>query len=156
MKPVYPRFRTLHDAGKYLSAQLYTEARKLTPEDFGAVPRYVENPLYKAAIFQAVLNEHYPALSYILTENDEDAPEGCCWEDKTPCACKQTGVPYGTPAPEVERNTAHQWYLMYPEPTILFADGFLKAGQQFDELFFHKLITREEFEAMRGNSYCDQ
>ncbi len=119
MNDQYPRFRTAHDAGKYIAAQLYPSARGLNPEEFGAVPRYVENPEWQKANFKVV---NYPApfsgdVIYELVDRS---------------------------APDTRKlRTPQEWYQASPFNIIIAADK--PDYQEFSEWWNYEQITKEEF-----------
>ncbi len=124
-----PRFRTLHEAQKYISAQLYPAARGLNPEEFGAVPRYIENPVWPKAAYEVVLDQIGVSCNIIINHN-----------------LKIDVRPAHT-------MTSAEWYQLYPNPVILFADGWPDCLHQ---TWFLDEITLEEFEARRSMSVVDQ
>lgn len=111
-----PRFKSAHDAGKYISAQLYPTSRGLNPEEFGAIKRYTENPEWQKAKFSVgehVLNGQ-PGLGIIYLQHDESM------------------------------KTSAEWYALQ-QFAIVFPDGF-PSGAGFYEFWNYVEISKEEFD----------
>lgn len=124
-----PRFRTLHEAGKYAAAQPYPAMRGLNPEEFGAIPRYIENPAWENGRFEVVFfSDNFNNWAIIDHEGENECPSEAV-------------------------KTSVDWYQTYPKPVILMADGW---EDPLCHSWFTELITREEFENRRGNSVVDQ
>lgn len=123
----YPRFRTAHDAGKYIAAQAYPYARTLEPHDFGAVDRYKENPAWDYAQFEVV---PYGDGEYMIVDRLNEI------EQKT--------------SQEWYFEYQARGY------TIVIASGWDdKLDQDWYEFFYHTPITREEFEKRLHSSVVD-
>lgn len=122
MKDQNPRFRTAHDAGKYIAAQLYEYARGLNPEEFGAIPRYIENPEWLDATYEVVR---------FRADNGEEVhavkdPKRMVDQDQSPA--------YLTP---------QQWYARSPFTIIIAADKL--DYESFSEWWNFAQITSQEF-----------
>ncbi len=130
---IHSRFRTAHEAGKYIAAQLYPEARGLNAEEFGAVPRYQENPGWHVAPFEVTQ----------IPDGMEES--GWRWEmrDRFP----------------EEVKTSRDWYNEYASKgiTIIIASGWDDINpENFDEFFHYTPITRTEFLIRVKNSVIEQ
>lgn len=113
-----PRFLTAHDAGKYVSAQLYPAARGLNAEEFGAVKRYIPNPVWQKAPFavaETTINGQYGLAVVDLQTHSDD-----------------------------EVRTPLEWYNQHDGSyAIVFADGFTH-----DEWAFVKMTESEYFKKL--------
>ena len=121
-----PRFRTAHEAGKYIAAQLYPAGQALGPDEFGAVPKVLPNPAWDYAQFEAV--EAWDGLRIV---DRFDRHKG-------------------------ETKTSSDWYKEYQAQgyTIIFADGWDDI-LDFHGCWNYGHITREEFESRLHNSTLD-
>lgn len=136
-----PRFRTMHEAGKYLAAQMYPEGRKLEPKDYGAVDRYIENPAWKLAPYEAVIDQ-LPDHVHIIDHSESEIKE----ESQRDTDFK---FPWGT------QMTSAEWYAYYANDyTIIMANGW---DDELDGYNFwnHNLIDESEFRARLFSSIIE-
>lgn len=127
---ISPRFRTAHDAGKYIAAQLYPAARYLTPDEFGAVPNVLPNPAWDLAQFEVVEHEGLGGNSWYEVKDLHAEPT----------------------------KTSREWYDEYNRKgyIIVMASGWDDIPEgEFDEFFHFKPITRTEFLTRMMNSTLD-
>lgn len=123
---VSPRFRTAHDAGKFIAAIQYA-GRALDPKDFGEVPKHKFNEPWNYAQFE------------VRQIADGTDPSGSRWEI--------VNLNDPQPAPTPKRKTSDAWYKEFSADTgmiIIFADGWDDASY-FEDFWNHELITKEEF-----------
>lgn len=130
----HPRFKSYHDAGKYAAAQMYDYARGISPEEFGAVPRYIENLAYAEAGYEVRMLKGEPE-SYVII--DLGGSKSCL--------------------PAVK--TSWEWYLDSLDqggPAMIFASGWDDIPKEgWSEFFYHTPITQEEFNLRMANCLTD-
>jgi hypothetical protein len=115
-----PRFRSAHDAGNFIAAQLYDYARGLNPEDFGAIPRYIENPEWLKASFEVVV--------FRSTSGEE---------------VHSVKDPVTAEVHESKLKTPQEWYASSPFSIVIAADK--PDYENFNEWWNFAKITNQEF-----------
>lgn len=137
-----PRFRTLHDAGKYVSAQAYPSARNIPAKAFGAVP--FGTPLHEAPVFVRFSDAGYGIHTIV------DLDEGTY-------ACTELLVSHDRLNPDRETTmTSAQWLEQeeFDGLVILMPNGWDDI-EQFYHYFNYVPITRNEFRNRLFNSILE-
>jgi hypothetical protein len=131
-----PRFRTLWDAQKFLSAQQYL-GYDIDPADYGAVSPTIENPAWSKCEYEVdYLNTTYfggwKTKSDLEIKPVEQAPE-------PQSACEKT---------------SREWYDEYSDRyTVVIASGWDDIEEdEFNDFFNNVKISRAEFTRRLTNS----
>lgn len=151
-----PRFRTLHEAGKYMSAQLYADARELPAEAFGAVPQHT--PIWEAPYRVEWYSESIPyGFRWDFTEPEVQVYErGFLDEGEFDhLVARLRHALIGTPS-RTKRLTSAQWMLEpgYENIVILMPSGW-DSVDNFYDYFNYAPIDQSEFDYRLSQSILE-